>query len=147
MANRDTFEDLENMVTRLNRLVTERNSVRRGGEEAMTLADWIPLVDVLETESEFLIQAELAGVEKEHVKLSVQDGVLTVTGSRKQDSQEKGRRYHRTERAYGTFVRSFTVPDYVDDSRLTADFKNGLLTVHLPKSEKAKPKSIEVKVS
>ena len=146
-ANRDAFRELEDMVTRLNRLVNESNTRRTGGEETMTLADWVPAVDIMETESEFLIQAELPGVEKEQVRLSVQEGVLTLTGQRKQDPEEKGRRYHRIERSYGTFARSFTVPDYVDDGGLTAEFKNGLLRVHLPKTEKVKPKSIEVKVS
>lgn len=147
LANRNAFRELEDVMTRLNRLVSDGNTARREGQETMTLADWVPLVDVLETETEYLIQAELPGVEKGNVKISVQEGVLTVAGHRQGEKEEKGKRYHRVERAYGTFVRTFTVPDYVDDSRLTAEFKNGLLTVHLPKSEKAKPKSIEVKVS
>ena len=147
LANRNSCRELEDVMTRLNRLVSDGNTARREGQETMTLADWVPLVDVLETETEYLIQAELPGVEKGDIKISVQEGVLAVAGQRQGEKEEKGKRYHRVERAYGTFVRTFTVPDYVDDSRLTAEFKNGLLTVHLPKSEKAKPKSIEVKVS
>ena len=147
IANRNAFRELEDMVTRLNRLVGEENTPRRAGQEAMTMADWVPLVDVLETEMEYLIQAELPGVEKSDVRISVQEGVLTVAGQRQAAKEQEGKRYHRVERAYGSFVRNFTVPDYVDDSRLTAEFKHGVLTIHLPKSEKAKPKSIEVKVS
>ena len=145
--NRNAFRELEDMMTRLNRLVGEGNTAGREGQEAMTMADWVPRVDVLETETEYLIKAELPGVEKGDVKISVQEGVLTVAGQRQMEKEEKGKRFHRVERPYGTFVRNFTVPDYVDDNGLTAEFKNGLLTVHLPKSEKAKPKSIEVKVS
>jgi HSP20 family protein len=146
LGSREAARELDDMVGRLNRLVTQGQSRRTGGEETMTLADWIPVVDVLETEQEFLIQADLPGVEKEHVKVSVQEGVLTVAGHRQQEQEQKGRRYHRTERSYGSFVRSFTVPDYVDDSKVAAEYKNGVLTVHLPKSENAKPKSIEVNI-
>jgi HSP20 family protein len=146
-SNQNAFRELEDMMTRLNRVVSEGNTARGEGHEAMTMADWVPRVDVVETEVEYLIHAELPGVEKSDVKISVQEGVLSVAGQRQPEKEEKGKRYHRVERAYGTFVRMFTVPDYVDDSRLTAEFKNGLLTIHLPKTEKAKPKSIEVKVN
>jgi HSP20 family protein len=79
--------------------------------------------------------------------LSVEEGVLTISGHREQEKEEKGKRYHRIERAYGSFARSFTVPDAVDEQKVAAEFKNGLLTVRLPKSEKARPKSIEVTVT
>jgi hypothetical protein len=88
----------------------------------------------------------LPGVDKEKVKLSVEDGVLTISGRREPEKEEPGMRLHRMERAYGSFARSFAVPDTVDQQKVTAEFKNGLLTVRLPKSEKARPKSITVTV-
>jgi HSP20 family protein len=104
-------------------------------------------VDIAEDEKEYLITAELPQVKKEEVKLTVERGVLTLTGERKFEKEEKGRKYHRIERAYGSFVRSFSVPDDADSGKVTADFKDGVLRVHLPKSEKAQPKAIDIKVA
>lgn len=146
MMNRDTFRELENVSDRLNRMLTRRTMPDIGQDESLALADWAPLVDVMETDVDFQIQAELPGVEKKDVKLSVEDGVLMISGRREQKKEEKSKRYHRTERAYGSFARSFTVPDSVDGQKVTAEFDNGILTVRLPKSEKARPKSIEIKV-
>lgn len=142
---RDTFRELEDMADRLNRLVAGSAGTRVGNQEAMARADWAPAVDVLETDAEFQIIAELPGLEKEDVKLSVEGGVLAISGRREQ-VEEKGTRLHRIERASGSFFRSFSVPDTVDETKVKASYKNGILTVHLPKTEKAKPKSIEVKV-
>lgn len=146
MPRRDTFREIEQISDRLNRLLGERRAQTDGREESMALADWAPLVDVMETDAEFQIRAELPGVDKENVKLSVEDGVLIISGRREPEQEENGMRYHRIERAYGSFARSFAVPDTVDQQKVTAEFKNGLLTVHLPKSEKARPKSIAVTV-
>jgi len=145
--NRDTVQELETMSDRLNRMLTRRTMPDVGRDESLALADWAPLVDVLETDADLQIRAELPGVEKTDVKLSVEDGVLLIAGQREQEKEEKGKRYHRVERAYGSFARSFTVPDTVDEEKVTAEFKNGILTVRLPKSEKARPKSILVQVT
>ncbi len=143
----DPFRELEELSERLNR-VFGRPPVRRdNSKEALTVADWIPAVDISESEGEYLIKAELPGVKKEDIKVTLQEGVLTIQGERKQDKEEKGRKYHRVERSYGTFMRSFTLPDSADDSKVSAEFKDGLLSLHVPKSEKAKPKAIEVKVA
>jgi HSP20 family protein len=85
-------------------------------------------------------------VKKEDVKVTVENGVLTITGERKFEKEED-KKYHRIERSYGNFLRSFTLPDAADSSKVTAEFKDGVLKVHLPKSEKAKPKAVEVKVA
>ncbi len=147
VARWDPFRELEELSERLNR-VFGRPSVRRdNNKEALTVADWIPAVDISESESEYLIKAELPGVKKEDIKVTLQEGVLTIQGERKQEKEEKGRKYHRIERSYGTFMRSFTLPDSVDDSKVSAEFRDGLLSLHVPKSEKAKPKAIEVKVA
>jgi HSP20 family protein len=144
----DPFKELEDMQSRLNTMFG-RAPVRKGGdkEEALTVAEWAPLVDITEDDKEYLIKAELPDVKKEDIKLTVDEDVLTITGERKYEKEEKGKKYHRVERAYGSFMRSFTLPEDADGSKVSAECKDGLLKVHLPKSEKAKPKSIEVKVS
>ena len=113
----------------------------------MTVAEWIPLVDITEDDQAYLIKAELPEVKKNDVKVTVENGVLNISGERKFEKEEQNKRYHRIERAYGSFTRSFAVPDDADDSAVTAEFKDGLLTVRLAKSEKARPKSVEVKVA
>ena len=112
----------------------------------MTVAEWAPLVDISEDDKEYLIKAELPEVKKEDMKVTVQNEVLTITGERKFEKEEKDKKYHRVERAYGSFTRSFTLPAEVDPAKVEAEVKDGLLTVHLVKSEKATPKSIEVKI-
>jgi len=140
------FRELEEMSNRLNRLF-ERPTLRTGnGKEALTVADWVPSVDISETDTEYLIKAELPEVKKEDVKVTLQDGVLMIQGERQQEKEEKGKKFHRVERSYGSFVRSFTLPNYVDNTNVKAEFKEGILNLHLPKSERAKPKAIEVRV-
>ena len=112
----------------------------------MTVADWVPSVDVAEDPEHYLIKVEIPEVKREDVKVGVQDGVLTIQGERKQEKEEKGKKFHRIERSYGSFVRSFTLPDDVDAAQIGAEFHDGILHVTLPKSESAKPKAIEVKV-
>jgi HSP20 family protein len=94
-----------------------------------------------------VIKAELPDIKKEAVKVTVEDGVLTIQGERNREKEEKGKKYHRVERSYGRFVRSFTLPDSVDAAAVKAEYADGVLNLHLPKSEKAKPKQIEVKVA
>ncbi len=104
-------------------------------------------MDISETEAEYLIKAELPEVKKEDVKITVEDGVLMIQGERKQETEEKAKKFHRIERSYGRFVRSFTLPDSVDEAGVKAIYTDGVLNLRLPKSEKAKPKQIEVKVA
>jgi hypothetical protein len=99
------------------------------------------LVDITEDDKEYLIKAELPEVKKEDVKVTVENGTLTITGERKFEKEEKGKKYHRMERAYGSFMRSFTLPEGAAGDKVSADFKDGVLKVHLPKSAEAKPKS------
>jgi HSP20 family protein len=141
----DPFRELEEVSDRLNRMFA-RPSTRTNGNETMTVADWTPTVDISETDGEYQIKAEIPDVKKEDVKVTVEDGVLTIQGERKQEKEEKGKRYHRIERSYGSFVRSFSLPDVIDEEKVKAEFKDGVISLHLPKSEKAKPKAIEVKV-
>ncbi|WP_447980549.1 Hsp20/alpha crystallin family protein [Candidatus Nitrospira bockiana] len=143
----DPVRELEEMSERLNRLFGRSLGGRQNGKEMLTVADWSPDVDITETDAEYVIHAELPGLKKDDVKITLQDGVLTLQGERKYEKEEKGRRYHRVERSYGRFMRSFTMPDSIDESKVSAEFKDGVLQIHVPKSEKAKPKAIEVKVA
>jgi HSP20 family protein len=140
------LREIEEMSGRLSSLFG-RTPLRGLGEESMTVSEWTPLVDITEDDKEYLIKAELPEVKKEDVKVTVEDGVLTITGERKFEKEEKGKKYHRIERAYGSFMRSFTLPDAAASDKVSAEFKDGVLKVHLQKSPEAKPKSVDVKVS
>jgi len=120
---------------------------RTNGREEITLPEWTPLADITEDDKEYLIKAELPEMKKEDVKVTVENGVLTISGERKFEQEETKKKYHRVERGYGTFMRSFTLPDDADFNKVNAQFKNGVLMVHVPKSERAQPKQIEVKVA
>ena len=119
----------------------------KGGQELMTLAEWSPSVDISEDDKEWLIKADLPQVKKEDVKVTVENGVLTVTGERKFEKEEKDKKYHRIERSYGNFFWSFTLPEGAEGAKVSAQFKDGVLEVRLPKNEKAKSKAVEVKVA
>jgi HSP20 family protein len=143
----DPFRELEEVSDRLNRMFARPATRTVNGKETMIVADWTPSVDISETEGEYQIKAEIPDVKKEDVKVTLEDGVLTIQGERKQEKEEKGKKYHRIERSYGSFVRTFSLPDVIDEDKVKAEFKDGVLNLHLPKSEKAKPKAIEVKVA
>jgi HSP20 family protein len=142
----DPFKELEDVQNRLSRMFGRPPVSKEGGKEEMTVAEWSPVVDISEDDKEYLVKAELPDIKKEDIKLSVHDNALSISGERKYEKEEKGKKYHRVERAYGSFLRSFTLPEDADASKVTAESKDGILNVHLPKSEKAKPKSIEVKI-
>ncbi|KAB2660678.1 MAG: Hsp20/alpha crystallin family protein [Verrucomicrobia bacterium] len=116
------------------------------GQKAMTPAEWSPGVDTGEDDKEFLVKAELPLVKKEDVKVTVEDDVLTLRGERKAEKEEKGEKCHRVERSHGSFERSFSLPDATDATRIASEFKDGMLTVHLPKNPNGKSKAVEVKI-
>jgi HSP20 family protein len=121
---------------------------RRGNltpeEENSTATAWAPLVDIAEGDKEYLIKVELPEVQKDEVKVSVENGTLTISGERKAEKEEKGRKFHRVERYYGRFERSFSIPEDADGSAVKAEYKDGVLRVRVAKSEKALPKQVEV---
>jgi len=143
----DPFRELEEVSNRLNRLFWRPQAQTEPGQEMLAMADWAPSVDISETDTAYLVKAEIPGVKKEDVKVAIQDGMLTIQGERRQEKEEKGKKFHRIERSYGSFTRSFRVPGDADENSVKAEFKDGMLNVTLAKSEKAKPKSIEVSVS
>jgi HSP20 family protein len=137
------FREFEDMFDRYARAI---NWPRRESQEIVATGDWSPRVDIVETENEFTIKAEIPDVKKEDVKVTVDNGVLTIRGERKQEKEEKNKKLHRIERYYGSFTRSFTLPDNVDETKIGASFKDGMLNLQIPKTEASKPKAIEVKV-
>ncbi len=145
----DPFRELEEIETRLGTLFgrTPTLTGNAGKKEPVTVAEWAPVVDITEDEKEYLVKAELPEVKKEEVKVTVENGALTISGERKFEKEEKDKKYHRIERSYGSFMRSFTLPEGAEGDKVKAEFKDGLLTVHLPKNPTAPSKTVEVKVT
>ena len=144
----DPFKEMEDLQARMARSIgLSPGRLGNGTRELMTTAEWAPSVDIIEDEKEWVVKADLPEVKKEDVKVTVENDVLTITGERKLEKEEKDKKYRRIERSYGSFLRSFTLPDGAEGGKVTAEFKEGVLKVHLPKGEKAKPKSVEVKVT
>jgi HSP20 family protein len=143
----DPFKDMRDLQTRFtslfNRVPVKGENAK---EESLALAQWMPAVDIAEDDKEYMIKAELPDVRREDVHVMVQDGVLSLTGERKFEKEEKGKKYHRVERAYGSFSRTFELPMDANAGKIAAEFKDGVLKVHLPKSEEARPRSVEVKI-
>lgn len=137
----DIFSELTRMQQEMNCFFDEFFGERRG---ELAEGSWVPSVDVSETESEIVVRAELPGMTQDDIELNLQDSVLTLKGEKKQEKEEEKESYHRMERCYGCFSRSFTLPANIDQDKIQASFKDGVLVVNLPKSEEAKPKKIAI---
>ena len=122
------------------------DAVTRWMSEPRAARPWSPAVDVIETENELVLKADLPDVDLKDIDVRVENQTLTLKGDRKFDSEQKSGGYHRIERNYGTFMRRFTLPTSVENDKVSADYKNGVLTVTLPKKEAAKPKQVKVEV-
>ena len=144
----DPLREFRQVTSRLSDVINRGASCvgTENDRETLTRADWLPVVDIAEDEAGYHIDAELPGVKKEDLKVSVENGVLTIRGERKFEREEKSDKVHRVERSYGSFLRTFRVPEDADGAAVNAKFKDGLLSVVLPKAEEAKPKQIEVQV-
>jgi len=116
------------------------------GEEPWSLATWAPACDIYETDNEIVVKAELPEIKREDVHVTLENNVLTIRGERKLEEKTEQKNYRRVERSYGEFVRSFTLPTFVDPTKINAEFKDGMLRVVLAKREEAKPKQVEIKV-
>jgi len=138
---RDVFGELTGMQQEMNRLFDEFFGER---QTEMSECAWTPMVDVSETETELRIRAELPGLNHEDIEINLQDNVLTLKGEKKQEQKEETENFHRIERCYGNFSRSFTLPANVKADAVQATFKNGILLITLPKTEEARPKKIEI---
>ena len=138
--------DMLGMQRELNRIFDNffRGDVAEPAD--MLRSTWAPSVDIRERDNDYLVNVELPGVSKDDVKITLQDNILTVRGEKNQEKESKESKYHRVERVYGSFQRSFALPAAVKAEKIDASYKDGILTVSLPKAEEAKPKQIEVKV-
>jgi HSP20 family protein len=146
----EPFRDLVTVQERMNRIFDDafRGVARPGTEEDWALGgSWAPAVDIFENDGNLVLKAELPGIEPKDVDVRVENNVLTLRGERKFEAEVKREQYHRVERAYGTFSRSFTLPNVVDTDKIKAEFKDGVLRVTLPQREEAKPKQISIAVT
>lgn len=141
----DPWQEIEDMFDRYTRAVGWRQRRTKGGEPA-TAVDWSPQVDIAETPQEFTIKAEIPEVNKDDVKVMINDGVVTIEGERKREKEDNDKTFHRIERFYGSFSRSFSLPENIDSQAAVATFKDGVLTLQIPKTAQTQTKSIEVKV-
>jgi HSP20 family protein len=139
----DPFRDLGVLQERMNRLFDDAGRGYRGDEPAATTT-WSPAVDIFETEGEIVVKAELPGIDRKDITLHLEKNVLTLKGERRFEKETKEENYHRIERAYGGFSRSFSIPATVDEDKIRADYRDGILKIALPKKEQAKPKQIQI---
>lgn len=142
----DPFRDLSVIQDRMNQIFEDALARSRGRDEALRTGMWTPAVDIYENNDFVVVKAELPGVEKDRISVEVKEGILTLRGERGFDKELKKESYHRIERSYGSFQRSFSLPVSVDQEKVTARFRDGVLEVQLPKKEQEKPKQIEVDV-
>ncbi len=140
----DPFRELRSLQDEMNRLFMT-NLPRSIVQEDLATGGWSPSVDIYEGENEIVLEAELPGMNRDDFEVSIENNVITLKGKREFQKKEEGDNYHRVERSYGSFTRSFSLPRSVSAENTTADFKNGVLTVSLPKREEAKSRRIEVK--
>jgi HSP20 family protein len=145
MSGQDPFRQFQE---RLSRLFGEGYDpfAKQFGEESWSLSTWAPACDIYENENEIVVKAELPEVKKEDIHVSYENGVLTIYGERKISEETKRENYHRLERSYGEFTRSFSLPSIVDANKINAEFNDGVLRITMGKREEAKPKQVEVKV-
>jgi HSP20 family protein len=142
-ARWDPSREMEDMMRNMQRAFPQWPART---EESMTLVEWSPSVDIGENDKEFIVKAELPDVKKEEIEVNVENGTLSISGERKVEKEEKGVKFHRVERAYGRFERSFTLPDEADPDKISSEYKEGVLTIHLPKNPNVKTKARQITV-
>lgn len=142
----DPFRDIITLRERMDKMFEDSLARFRTPEEATMPTFWSPAVDIYETDENIVLKAELPGVDKKEVSVEVKDNTLILKGERRREKEVKEENYHRVERSYGSFMRSFSLPVTVRQDQVKARFKDGVLEVTLPKAEEAKPKQIKVEV-
>lgn len=139
------FQEFENLLSRYNKSASGSDTQLSND---LSFADWAPSCDIEEEEDRYVIKADLPGVDKKDIDVKLENGIISIRGEKQTEKETgKGTKRHRTERFHGTFARSFTLPDAVKDERVEANYKDGVLSLVIPKTEEAKPKSIDIKVS
>ncbi len=140
------FQEFENLLQRYNK--NGGSTMRGQPDHDLSFADWAPSVDIEEEDDKYKIKADLPGVDKKDIDVKMENGMLSIRGEKHTEIESgKGSKRHRTERFHGSFARSFTLPDSVDADKVDAAYKNGVLTLVIPKAEQARPKSIDIKIS
>lgn len=139
----DPFRDLATLRERMNRFFEEAYT-SRGEEKDMIASSWNPSVDIYETENELVLKAEVPGVDENDIELKIEDSTLTLKGERKFEKETKEENYHRLERSYGSFYRSFTLPRNIDQDKIKAESENGILKITMPKKAELKPKTVKI---
>jgi HSP20 family protein len=139
----DPFRDLVTLRDRMNRLF-EDMSGRKGEEKELMTSSWSPSVDIYETENEVVLTAEIPGVDEKDVEIKVEDNNLTLRGERKFEKETKEENYHRIERSYGSFFRSFSLPSYIDQDKIEAEHENGILKIKMPKKPELRPRKVKI---
>jgi HSP20 family protein len=140
----DPFRDLNILQERMNRVFEDAAGRGWKSDEPSATTSWSPAVDIYETDNEILVQAELPGVDRKDIALQLENNVLTLKGERRFEKETSQENYHRIERSYGGFSRAFTIPTTVDDDKIRADYKDGILKIALPKKEQVKAKQIKI---
>ncbi len=143
----EPFRELDDIFSRYSPFLGRLPNVRQGATEEGDTPSWTPLANISETETEYLIKAELPEVSKEDVKVTVDEHVITISGERRKEAEHKDERVHRVESFYGSFARSFRLPEDADVSAIQAESRNGVLKVRVPKTPAPKPRTVEVKVN
>ncbi len=139
----DPLREMEELMRGMQRSL----AIGPAKSEPMELTEWCPSVDIGENDKEFVVKAELPEVKKEDIKVSVEDGTICISGERRVEKEETHMKYHRVERAYGHFERTFGLPEQTDPKKITSEYKDGILTVHLPKNPDAKPATQRIPVN
>jgi HSP20 family protein len=142
----DPFRNMTTLQDRINRIFDETASRSQDYDVEVSQCDWRPVVDIYDSEKAIVINAELPGVTKDTITLDVKENILTLRGERKSDEEVRKENYYRMERCFGTFERAFTLPSTVDPAKITANFKDGILKIEIPKAEEKKPKQITINV-
>ena len=145
IINYDPFRDMRNLQDEVNRLFSSSFSRGEGGDNGLTRGAWSPSVDIFENKNEIVLEAEMPGVNADDVNISIENNVLTLSGERRFEKKDESDNFHRVERSYGSFSRSFTLPSTVSSENAQAEFENGVLRLKLAKREEAKPRRIEIK--
>jgi len=144
----DPLHELENISEQLNHFFGRKFPAKISSIDHpnFNFSQWSPAVDIIETSDAYIVKAELPEVRREDVHINVENGVLNIRGDKKQEKEEKNKKFHRTECFYGSFERSFTLPENTDESNVSAEFKDGVLNIYLPKTEKGKSKTFKVEI-
>ena len=138
------WREMATMRNRVGRLFEDPFFLTGWFDDGLALTDWNPVADIYDNEDTIVIKAELPGIDKKDISIDLKDGVLTLEGERSYDNEVKEENYHRKERAYGKFHRSFRLPENVDVDKIKADYKDGILKIDIPKPEEVKPKKVTV---